>query len=44
MDEANCGMRKTKLRGLAKVSWQFGMTVAAFNLWRLRKSKLQKCS
>jgi len=31
------GLRKTKLRGLAKVSWQFLMTVAAFNLWRLPK-------
>jgi transposase len=31
------GMRKTKLRGLAKVGWQFLMTVAAFNLWRLPK-------
>ena len=31
------GLRKTKLRGLLKVSWQFLMTVAAFNLWRLPK-------
>ncbi len=31
------GMRKTKLRGLAKVGWQFLMTSAAFNLWRLPK-------
>jgi transposase len=31
------GMRKTKLRGLAKVSWHFLMTAAAFNLWRLPK-------
>ncbi len=31
------GMRKTKLRGLANVSWQFIMTAAAFNLWRLPK-------
>ena len=31
------GMRKTKLRGLAKVSWPFLMTAAAFNLWRLPK-------
>lgn len=31
------GMRKTKLRGLAKVAWQFVMTAAAFNLWRLPK-------
>lgn len=30
-------MRKTKLRGLAKVAWQFLMTAAAFNLWRLPK-------
>jgi Transposase DDE domain len=31
------GMRKTKLRGLPKVAWQFLMTAAAFNLWRLPK-------
>jgi transposase len=31
------GMRKTKLRGLAKVAWQFLMTATAFNLWRLPK-------
>jgi transposase len=31
------GMRKTKLRGVSKVSWQFLMTAAAFNLWRLPK-------
>ncbi len=31
------GMRKTKLRGLTKVAWQFLMTAAAFNLWRLPK-------
>ena len=31
------GMRKTKLRGLWKVGWQFLMTAAAFNLWRLPK-------
>jgi transposase len=31
------GIRKTKLRGLAKVVWQFVMTAAAFNLWRLPK-------
>jgi transposase len=31
------GMRKTKLRGLCKVGWQFLMTAAAFNLWRLPK-------
>ena len=31
------GIRKTKLRGLAKVTWQFLMTAAAFNLWRLPK-------
>src|SRR5207245_1375869 len=29
------GIRKTKLRGLWKVGWQFLMTAAAFNLWRL---------
>lgn len=32
-------LRKTKLRGLAKVAWQFVMTAAAFNLWRLPKLK-----
>jgi hypothetical protein len=31
------GMRQTKLRGLAQVTWQFLMTAAAFNLWRLPK-------
>jgi hypothetical protein len=31
------GMLRTKLRGLAKVAWQFLMTAAAFNLWRLPK-------
>ena len=31
------GMRQTKLRGLAKVAWQFVMTSAAYNLWRLPK-------
>ena len=31
------GVRKTKLRGLCKVAWQFVMTAAAFNLWRLPK-------
>ncbi|HZU25908.1 MAG TPA: IS5 family transposase [Bryobacteraceae bacterium] len=31
------GMRKTKFRGLAKVAWQFVITAAAFNLWRLPK-------
>jgi len=31
------GIRKTKLRGLANVGWQFLMTAAAFNLWRLPK-------
>jgi transposase len=31
------GMRKTRLRGLTKVAWQFVMTAAAFNLWRLPK-------
>ena len=31
------GMRETKLRGLAKVSWHFLMMAAAFNLWRLPK-------
>ena len=31
------GIRKTKLRGLRNVAWQFRMTAAAFNLWRLPK-------
>ncbi len=31
------GMRKTKLRGLWKVGWQFLMTAAAFNLWLFPK-------
>jgi hypothetical protein len=31
------GVRKTKLRGLAKATRQFLMTAAAFNLWRLPK-------
>lgn len=31
------GMRQTRFRGLAKVAWQFVMTAAAFNLWRLPK-------
>jgi hypothetical protein len=31
------GIRKTKLRGLCKIGWQFVMTAAAFNLWRLPK-------
>lgn len=31
------GMRKAKLRGLWKVGWQFLMTAAAFNLWRIPK-------
>jgi transposase len=31
------GMRKTRLRGLGNVAWQFLMTAAAFNLWRLPK-------
>ena len=34
------GMRKTKLRGLGKVAWQFIITAAAFNLWRLPKLKV----
>jgi hypothetical protein len=38
------GMRKTKLRGLAKVAWQFLMTAAAFNLWRLPKLMQQECA
>ena len=28
------GIRKAKLRWLAKVAWQFLMTAAAFNPWR----------
>lgn len=31
------GLRKTKLRGLAKVGGQFLLTAAAFNLWRTLK-------
>jgi len=34
------GIRKTKLRGLLKVGWQFLMTAAAFNLWRLPKMQM----
>jgi hypothetical protein len=29
------GLRKTKLRGIRNVAWQFLMTAAAFNSWRL---------
>jgi hypothetical protein len=29
------GLRKTKLRGLAKVDWAFTFTAAAYNLVRL---------
>ncbi len=29
------GMRKVKLRGLAKVGWLFQYAVAAYNLWRI---------
>ncbi len=31
------GVRRTKLRGLGKVAWQFLMTAAAFDLGRLPK-------
>ena len=31
------GIRKTKLSGLRNVAWQFLMTAAALNLWRLPK-------
>lgn len=31
------GMRQTRFRGLARVAWQFLMTAAALNLWRLPK-------
>jgi hypothetical protein len=31
------GIWKTKLRGLARVAWQFVMTAAAFSLWRMPK-------
>jgi transposase len=34
------GIRKTKLRGLCKVGWQFLMTAAAFNLWRIPKLRV----
>jgi hypothetical protein len=30
-------MRKARFRGLARVAWQFVMTAAALNLWRLPK-------
>jgi hypothetical protein len=30
-------LRKTKLRGLVRVGWQFVMTASALNLWRLPK-------
>jgi transposase len=36
------GIRQTKLRGLWKVGWQFLMTAAAFNLWRLPKLQTAK--
>lgn len=35
------GMRQTRFRGLARVAWQFLMTAAAFNLWRLPKLQAQ---
>jgi transposase len=38
------GLRKTKLRGLTKVAWQFIMTAAAFNLWRLPKLTVPECA
>lgn len=38
------GMRKTKFRGLLKVGWQFLMTAAAFNLWRLPKLNPVPCA
>ena len=38
------GMRKTKFRGLLKVGWQFLMTAAAFNLWRLPKLNAVQCA
>ncbi len=31
------GMRRTKLRGLAKVNWSFTFAVAAYNLVRMPK-------
>jgi transposase len=37
--KAIAGIRKVKLRGLAKVDWQFVLTAAAFNLWRLGRLK-----
>lgn len=33
--KAIAGIRKIKLRGLAKVDWLFVLTAAAFNLWRI---------
>ena len=37
--KAIAGMRKVKLRGLAKVDWLFVLTAAAFNLWRIPRLK-----
>ena len=37
--KAIAGMRKVKLRGLARVDWLFVLTAAAFNLWRIPRLK-----
>jgi transposase len=37
--KAVAGIRKVKLRGLAKVDWLFVLTAAAFNLWRIPRLK-----
>lgn len=34
------GLRKVKLRGLAKVGWLFQYAVAAYNLWRIPKLQM----
>jgi transposase len=37
--KAIAGIRKVKLRGLARVDWLFVLTAAAFNLWRIPRLK-----
>jgi transposase len=37
--KAVAGIRKVKLRGLARVDWLFVLTAAAFNLWRIPRLK-----
>ena len=36
------GLRKVKLRGLAKVEWLFVFTCAAYNLLRIPKLRAQQ--